>query len=151
MSQNNPTKATRLVASHFAKYSTDLIGYTARRYAISIDEMAIIALVFAESTRPIREDPYLASKFGFEDRPLPNEYRVSVNLKFIHTSLGMSRETTRRKLERLVARGFLSRINGGYVFPMPHERVDLANGFRETLLKTQEAIAALGQRPRVAD
>ncbi len=63
----------------------------------------------------------------------------------------MSRETTRRKLERLVTRGFLSRINGGYVFPMPHERVDLANGFRETLLKTLETIAALGQRPRVAD
>lgn len=151
MSQKNSPKATRLVASHYAKYSTDLIGYAARKYDISIEDMAIIALVFAESTRPLREDPYLGSKFGFEDRALPNEYRLSVNLKFIHTSLGLSRETTRRKLERLVARGFLARIDGGYMFQYPRGGLDFTKGFRSTLLKSIENIAAQGHRPRAPD
>lgn len=151
MSEADSTKASRLVASHFAKYFTDLIGYAARKYGISIEDMAILGLVFAESTRPIREDTYLASKFGFEDRVLPDEYRLSVNLKFVHTSLGLSRETTRRKLERLVARGFLARINGGYIFPTPQNRVDFSKGFRATLVKSIEAIAAQANRPRSPD
>lgn len=148
MSEPDSTKATRLVASHFAKHTTDLIGYAARKYDISIEDMAILALVFSESTRPLREDPYLAAKFGFEDRALPDEYRLSVSLKFVHTSLGLSRETTRRKLERLVSRGMLARINGGYVFPNIQARPDLSKVFRATLVKGIELIASHVTRPR---
>lgn len=148
MSEPDSSKATRLVASHFAKYSTDLIGYAKRRYDISIEDMAILAVVFSESTRPLREDPYLAAKFGFEDRALPDEYRLSVSLKFVHASLGLSRETTRRKVERLVARGFLTRISSGYVFPGPQGRPELSKSFRSTLVKSIAAIAAQAERIR---
>ncbi len=148
MSEKNPPRATRLVTSHFAKYSTALIGEVSRRHGLSIEELAIIALVFAESTRPMREDPYLASKFGFDDRGLPNEYRVAVKLKFVHTSLGLSRETARRKLERLVGQGYLARIDGGYVFPNPGEETGFGKNFRATLLSNIEAIAAQAYRPR---
>ena len=148
MSEIDTPKATGLVASHFAKYSTDLIGFVARDYGLSIHEMAIVALVFGESTRPLREDSYLASKFGFEDRPLPNEYRLAVNLKFLHTSLGLSRETTRRKLERLVTDGYLARVNGGYVFLQPGDRPELSRGLRNNLLSSIESIALQANRPR---
>ena len=146
MSNKIPTKATRLVASSFAKYSSDLIGQTVRKFDISIAEMVIIALVFVESTRPLREDSYLASKFGFDHRPLPNEYRLSVSLKFIHTSLGLSRETARRKLGRLVERGLLARINGGYVYHITPETSHFSAGVRATLVKSVESMAALVDR-----
>jgi hypothetical protein len=108
--------ATRLAASHFASFTTELVGTAIQKLDISIVDVAIIGLVYAESTRPIRENAYIARKYGFEGRGLPNEYRPAVNLKFIYTSLGLSRETTRRKLESLVERKLLSRIEGGYVF-----------------------------------
>lgn len=146
MSKKNSNKATRLVASSFAKYSSDLIGQAVRKFDISIEEMAILALVFAESTRPLREDSYLASKFGFDDRPLPNEYRLSVKLKFVHTSLGLSRETARRKLGHLVDRGFLSRVNGAYTFHLLPENSEFALSFRAMLLKSVESMAALADR-----
>lgn len=146
MSKKNSNKASRFVASSFAKYSSDLIGQAVRKFDISIEDMAILALVFAESTRPLREDPYLASKFGFDDRPLPNEYRLSVSLKFVHTSLGLSRETARRKLGHLVARGFLSRVNGAYAFHLLPENSEFALSFRAMLLKSVESMAALADR-----
>lgn len=151
MSKKISNKATRLVASSFAKYSTDLIGHAVRKFDISIEDIAIIALVFAESTRPLREDSYLGSKFGFDDRPLPNEYRLSVSLKFIHTSLGLSRETARRKLGRLVDRGLLSRINGSYVFHITAETSDISATFRATLVKSVESMTMLADRPPAPD
>ena len=151
MSKKISSKATRLVASSFAKYSTDLIGQAVRKFDISIEDIAIIALVLAESTRPLREDPYLASKFGFDDRPLPNEYRLSVSLKFVHTSLGLSRETARRKLGRLVDRGFLSRINSIYVYRSKDSAFDIAKVLRTSLVETIESIAAEADRTRSPD
>lgn len=151
MNKKNSNKATRLVASSFAKYSTDLIGQAVRKFDISIEDIAIIALVLAESTRPLREDPYLASKFGFDDRTLPKEYRLSVSLKFVHTSLGLSRETARRKLGRLVDRGFLSRINSNYVYLSQDAAFDITKVWRTSLVETIESIAAEADRARSPD
>lgn len=142
MGTNTP-KAARVAASHFANYISHLIGQSVRKYDISIEDQAILALVYAESTAPLRGDAYLAARFGHNERGLPNEYRRSVNLKFIHTSLGLSRETTRRKLERLVGRGFLMKVQGGYLFPNVAGDHAFARDFRVTLLDTLERIAQL--------
>lgn len=141
MVKTKQSGATRLAASYFAKFTTEIIGSAAQKHKISIEDLAIIALVFTESTRPIRDDPYLASKFGFENRGLPNEYRPAVNLKFIYTSLGLSRETARRKLEKLVERGFLHRNEAGYVFLHPPGGSDFSEQFRLNLLRNIELIA----------
>lgn len=151
MGTRKSDKATRLAASRFAKFTTTLIGEAVRRYAISIEDLAIISLIFAESTAPIRQDPYLGNRFGFEDRGLPNEYRPVVNLKYIYTSLGLSRETTRRKLERLVERGLLTKTTGGYMFHHPQGDADFSIGFRLSLVAELEKIVAEANRPRGHD
>jgi len=140
MAKTNKSGATRLAASYFAKFTTEILGSAVQKHKISIEDLAIIALVFTESTRPIRDDPYLASKFGFEARGLPNEYRPAVNLKFVYTSLGLSRETARRKLEKLVERGFLHRTEAGYVFLQPPGEQDFTEQFRLNLLRNMELI-----------
>jgi len=146
-----PHLATRLAASHFAKHIGGLIGLAVRKHNISIVDLAIITLLFSESTAPIRDEPYLANRFGFEDRGLPNEYRPVVSLKFIHTSLGLSRETTRRKLERLVERGFITKTTGGYMFHHPQGDKDFAEEFRFNLIQTLEFIVNEAKRPRASD
>lgn len=140
-------KATRVAASHFANYTSQLIGHCVRKYSVSIEDLAILVLIFAESTSPLRADPYLAARFGFEERGLPNEYRPPVNLKFIHTSLGLSRETTRRKLERLVGRELLIKTNGGYIFPNIPADHRFARDWRATLLEILERTMSAANGP----
>lgn len=151
MGNTKSDRATRLAASHFAKYATGLIGEAVRKHNISIVDLAIISLIFAESTAPIREEPYLGNRFGFEDRGLPNEYRAVINLKYIHSSLGLSRETARRRLEQLVDRGFITKTAGGYMFHHPHTSLDFAADFRMGLLNVLEFIVAEASRPRAPD
>lgn len=147
MGTSGSIKPTRLLESHFASHTIRLIGQYVRVLDLSIEELAIVVLVFAESTRPIREDPYLAARFGHETRPLPNEYRPAVNLKYIHTSLGLSRETTRRKLEGLVGRGFLTKTRSGYVFHHPRSGNELSREFRAALAGFIEDVTVLVSQP----
>lgn len=134
MSTINANRPTRLAASLFTKYLVDLVGFAVNRYKISIEELAIIALVFTESTRALREDPDLARNFGFEREGLPNKYRPTVSLKDVYTTLGLSRETTRRKLERLVERGFLVRLDNRYLFALPPSGEEFSSDFRLVLM-----------------
>lgn len=134
--------ATRYAASLFAKYMIDLIHFAVHRYDLSIEELTIIALVFTESTRPIREDTALAAQYGLEAQGLPNKQRPAVSLKFVHTTLGMSRETTRRKLEHLVKQGFISRLGNGYVFTHPDREQDFTRDLRLYLQAQLKAIIA---------
>lgn len=147
MVNSGSDKPTRLLASQFASHTIGLIGQYVRLLDLSIEELAIVILVYAESTRPIREDPYLAARFGYEVRSLPNEYRPAVNLKYIYTSLGLSRETTRRKLEGLVGRGFLTKTECGYVFHQPRPGHELSREFRSALTSFIKDVTALISRP----
>lgn len=147
MGNSGSIKPTRLLAPQFASYSIRSVGHYVRLLDLSIEELAIIVLVVAESTRPIREDPYLAARFGYETRALPDEYRPAVNLKYIHSSLGLSRETTRRKLERLVARGFLTKTRSGYIFHQPQPGFDFSRDFRTSLAGFLEDIAMAFDQP----
>ena len=148
MSHIGTSKATRLASSFFAKYSTELLGGAVQRFKISILDLAIISLVFAESTRPLREHAFLAEKYGYEDEGLPNEFRPAVSLKFIYATLGLSRETTRRRLERLVDAGYLIKTDTGYIFPQPAVGRDFSRDFRRRLVGYLEEIVEVANRPR---
>lgn len=146
-----PNLAPRLAASHFAKYVGGIIGLAVRKHNISLVDVAILTLLFSESTAPLRDEPYLANRFGFEERGLPNEYRPVVSLKFIHNSLGLSRETARRKLERLVERGFITKTTGGYMLHHQQGEDDFLSDFRFSLIKSLEFIVSEASRPRPSD
>ncbi len=108
---------TRYISSFAVEFISDFICFCAEKYGFSAEEVAILSLVASESTREIRSDAFSARNYGGEDSAFPTGYRSPVSVKFIHTRLGMSRETTRRKLENLAARGLVKKTKGGFAFP----------------------------------
>lgn len=132
----------RFAASLLTKCIVDLVGFAVKRHRISIEDLAILAMVFSESTRALREDPDMARVFGGERVGLPNKYRPTVSLKDVHTALGLSRETTRRKLERLVERGFLIRLGNRYLFALPPAGDAFSTDLRMVLQKQLSMMVA---------
>lgn len=111
------TAATRYISSFIIEVFSDFMRFAIHQNNLSPDEVAIICLVAAESTRELRKDPFATRTFGAEEHVFPDAARPAVSIKYIHTSLGMSRETTRRKVADLVERGFLKRSRRGVYFP----------------------------------
>jgi hypothetical protein len=109
--------ASRYIASFFTELLGEFMRFGIHRYDLTVEEVAIIVLVASESTRELRTDPSAKRIYGGEKLAMPNEVRPSVSLKFINTSLGMSRETTRRRVAGLVERGYLKRSGRGVYLP----------------------------------
>ncbi len=126
---------TRYVASFTIAFISDFMRFSVEKYGFSVEEIAIICLVASESIRDLRTDAFAARNYGTEDIAFPNEFRTPVSLKFIHVSLGMSRETARRKLESLVERGFLNRGKGGYTHPAQMGADDYTKDLRQFLVR----------------
>ena len=105
------------------------------RYGLDADEMMIVACIVAEGTREMVEQVYLSNEFGYEKQVLPTAERRVVSLKSIHTSLGMSRETVRRKLVRMVDMGLVHRMPEGYLFPAQEGENDRTADVRKALVK----------------
>jgi hypothetical protein len=93
----------------------------------------IVCLVASRSTRTIIENNYDSKEFGFENNSLPNKYRSPVKLKQIYTSLGINRETARRRLKHLVGRKFLIKTKEGFIFPQQENENDYTRDIREKL------------------
>lgn len=124
---------TRYIASVLTRGIYEFLVLAVQKLDLSVDEVAIVTLVSAESTRPIVEEAYLTQVFGYEGSALPIIERPPVKLKFIAGSLGMNRETCRRRLIRLVERGFLVKRGGGYIFPEQIEDNDFTEDMRRNL------------------
>ncbi len=108
---------TRYVSSLTVRFFSEFITTVVSLKGFTLDEIAIISLVATESTRPMVDELGLYRDFAFEDMALPDEQRPAVKLKFIYTSLGINRETARRKLNKLVERGLIVKREDGYIFP----------------------------------
>lgn len=132
--------ATRYVASFFIEMFSDFMRFAVQQDSLSPDEVAIICLVATESTREMRKDPFATRNFGTEEYVFPDEARPPVSIKFIHTSLGMSRETTRRKVAGLVERGYLKRSGRGVLFPAQHDDDDYTKEIRLFLYRKLEVL-----------
>ena len=126
---------TRYIASFTISFISDFMRFSVEKYGFSVDEIAIICLVASESIRDLRGDAFAARNYGTEDVAFPNEFRKPVSLKFVHVSLGLSRETARRKLESLVERGFLNRGKRGYTLPAQMGSDDYTKDLRKFLVR----------------
>lgn len=134
--------STRYVSSFFVEVFADFMRFAIQQNNLTAEEVAIICVVTAESTRELRRDPFVMRNFGAEDDVLPDAARPVVGLKFIHTSLGMSRETTRRKVAGLVERGFLKRQGRGVYLPAQVGEDDYTKELRMFLLRKMEVLNA---------
>lgn len=132
--------ATRYVGSFIIEVFSDFMRFAIQQNNLSPDEVAIICLVAAESTRELRKDAFAMRNFSTEEHVFPDEARPSVSVKFIHTSLGMSRETTRRKVAGLVERGLLKRSRHGVFFPAQQGEDDYTKEVRSFLLRKAEIL-----------
>lgn len=135
-----PVAASRYVASIFMEMFSECLRIGIHNNDLSVDEVAIICLVASESTRELRTDPLVLRKFASEAAAIPDEARPAVSLKFIYTSLGMSRETTRRRINGLVARGFLRRSRRGFYFPAQAGDADYTLEIRSFLVRRLEEL-----------
>ena len=134
--------ATRYVASFFVEIFSDFIGFSVEKFDLPPEDIAILCLVASESTRALRKDPFTTRTYGKEDRAFPDCDRPTVSIKFIHTRLGMSRETTRRKVARLVERGFLKRATGGVFYPAQIGEDDFTEELRRYLVRKLDQLIA---------
>ncbi len=132
--------ASRYIASFFVELFSDFMRVGIRQNDLTVEEVAIICIVASESTREIRKDPFATRHFGTEDRAVPDDARPSVSLKFIYTSLAMSRETTRRKVAGLVERGFLKRSGRGVYLPSQTGADDYTKELRAFLTRKVEVL-----------
>lgn len=132
--------ATRYIASFIIEIFSDFLRFSVHQNDLSIEEVAIICLVAAESTREVRRNPFATRNFGSEDHVFPDDARPCVSIKYIHTSLGMSRETTRRKVAALVERGFLRRSGAGVMFPAQEGENDQTREIRLFLARKVEVM-----------
>lgn len=140
-------RPTRKAASFMLRQVVDFLSFAVHHYQLSIEEVAMVCLVGVESTRPIVDDIFMSTNFGYEGDVLPNDERPAVSLKFIYATLGINRETARRKMERLVQKGFIVKTPEGFILPMQVGDTDFSRELRTYLLNRFEAIA--GQVDRV--
>jgi hypothetical protein len=136
------TAATRYVSSFIVELVSDFMLFSVEKLNLSPEEIAIVCLVASESTREIRKDAFATRNFGGEDQAFPDVERPPVSIKFIHTRLGLSRETTRRKVAGLVERKFLKRAKGGVILPAQTGEDDYTRELRGFLLRKLEVIEA---------
>lgn len=77
-----------------------------------IEELVVYMAVLAAAAGAVSRDPALAARFGGKE-PIPEQYLRSVSARAVALSTGLSRETARRKLAKLVADGHLVRTGSG--------------------------------------
>lgn len=135
-------EATRYIASFIVELFSDFMCFAVQQDNLSPDEIAIICLVATESTREIRKDPFAMRNFGNEDFAFPDTDRPTVSVKVIHARLGLSRETTRRKVAGLVERGFLKKGKGGVFLPAQTGEDDYTKEIRNFLVRKLDVINA---------
>jgi hypothetical protein len=134
--------ATRYVASFFVEIFSDFLGVAVEKFGLPPEDIAILCLVASESTRALRKDAFTTRTYGGEDQAFPDCDRPTVSIKFIHTRLGLSRETTRRKVARLVERGFLKKARGGVYFPAQIGEDDYTKELRSYLVRKLDLLVA---------
>jgi hypothetical protein len=140
--------ASRYIASFIIELFSEFMRFGVHQNDLTVEEVAIICLVASESTRELRKDLFVARTYGSEATVMPDEARPTVSLKFIHTSLGMSRETTRRRVAGLVERGYLRRSGRGVYFPAQTGADDFTYEIRGFLMrKLKDLNAYLGKIP----
>ena len=96
---------TRLAMAHFLRW---VKGVNRNFDGDLVQGIVFIALIQANIAW-LNEDKAMAQAFGDMDTPPPDDLRRPVSARALAASLGLPRETVRRQVEKMVARGLCVR------------------------------------------
>ena len=75
--------------------------------------LTLFSTILCANARPITRDPELARAFADGSRPIPDALRAPIRPTTVARVLGLSRATTQRHIDGLIAKGMVERVNGG--------------------------------------
>jgi hypothetical protein len=85
-------------------------------YGGDLDMAAIAEAVGVAAIEPNMRDPAFRKAFANYSNVLGTERQRPINVMSVAATVGIPRETVRRKLKTLVERGILAKKDGGYVY-----------------------------------
>lgn len=134
---------TRFIVPHlialYQKFDGDLL------LAVVLGEIAIRNMQGIFEVRP--DEPYTvldreAERAFVEDRNSQERMRPANTLS-VSIATGVPRETVRRKIDKLVANGWVERRENGHLFLLPQVGIDLREFDREETIRYSVALGAL--------
>jgi hypothetical protein len=126
--------AARYLSTFFLGEFIGLTAFCTDKLKIDGADLQILACIAHFSTwQAINEgiDNGTISTENFDTAQIVNR---PVNAKSIYLTLGMSRETVRRRLVYLSARGLFQKVEGGYIFRVQHGDADFSRDIRVHML-----------------
>lgn len=132
---NEEEQPTRYITAVMARAVVDFVGSLTTGVGGDVADVLIVAFVGGRSTRAMIGDRYLAQRYGYEARVMPNEERKPTSIREICDGLNMKRETVRRRLVRLEAEGWLLKVEGGFIKPAQVGENDQTKALRQIVVK----------------
>lgn len=122
--------AARYLSTFFLGEFIGLTAFCTEKLKIDGADLQILAsLVHFSSWQAINEgiDNGTISAENFDPAQIVHK---PVNAKSIYLTLGMSRETVRRRLVYMTSRGLFEKVDGGYIFPVQRGDADFSRDIR---------------------
>jgi len=132
---NEEEQPTRYITAVMARGLVDFVGSMATGLGGDVADVLIVSFVGGQSTRAMMDDRYLAQRYGYEARVMPNEERKPTSIRDICDTLNMKRETVGRRLVRLEAEGWLLKVDGGFIQPAQVGENDQTKALRHIVVK----------------
>jgi hypothetical protein len=126
--------AARYISTFFLGEFVGLIAFGTEYLKIDGPDLQILACIAHYSSwQAINEgiDNGTISTENFDPEQIVHK---PVNAKSIYLTLGMSRETVRRRLVDLESRGIFQKVEGGYIFPVQRGDADFSRDIRAYML-----------------
>ena len=126
--------AARYLSTFFLGEFIGLIAFCTDKLKIDGADLQILACIaHLSSWQAINEgiDNGTISTENFDPAQIVHK---PINAKSIYLTLGMSRETVRRRLVYLASRGYFEKVDGGYIFPVQHGAADFSRDIRVYML-----------------
>jgi hypothetical protein len=126
--------SARYLSSFFLGEFVGLIAFCTDRLKIDGTDLQIVACIaHLSSWGAINEgiDNGTISTDNFDPNQIVHK---PINAKSIYLTLGMSRETVRRRLVYLTSRGLFEKVEDGYIFPVQRGEADRSRDIRQYML-----------------
>jgi hypothetical protein len=123
----------------YRKFDGDLL------LAVVLGEIAIRNMQGIFEVRP--DEPYTVldreAEHAFVEDRTNHERMRPANTLSVSVTTGIPRETVRRKIDKLVANGWVERRDNGHLFLLPQVGIDLREFDREETIRYSIALGAL--------
>ncbi len=126
--------AARYLSTYFLGEFVGLIGFCTHKLKIDGTDLQIVACIAHLSSWGPLNKAIEDGRITEENFSVDQIVHEPINAKSIYLTLGMSRETVRRRLVYLTSRGLFERVDGGYIFPVQRGDADQSRDIRQYML-----------------